>query len=60
MAIATSMDVDMDLDIDLDLDADIDPELARMQAEAAKFDAVRKEDVRRREAGLTQHNSCRR
>jgi hypothetical protein len=30
-----------DIDMDLDFEADADPELARMQAEAAKLNAVR-------------------
>ena len=39
MAIDASMDIDMD--IDLTLDQDMDPEIARLHAEAAAFNAVR-------------------
>lgn len=39
MAVDTSMDIDME--IDLTLDQEDDPEIARLHAEAAAFDAVR-------------------
>ena len=39
MAVDASMDIDMD--IDLTLDQEMDPEIARLHAEAAAFNAVR-------------------
>ena len=47
--------MDVDMDIDLTLDSADDPEIARLRAEAAAFDAVR-QDVRDKgigECGLT-------
>lgn len=49
--------MDIDMDIDLVLDTDADPEIARLQAEAAAFDAVRAGRTRRCAKQLTHSSS---